>query len=209
MSQSLPLTRMRLIALLIIAALSFSAVTALAVFNASPAGAAKKSKKCKKGYKKVKGKCRKKKRSGVIELPPAPAPPSVGGASASDAGIAAKRKSKKCKKGYKKVKGKCRKKKAASSATVSSITIDSFQPSAYRATLKGTITLKKPVTSLKVTVKCTRQGYTQTSDTTVASDGAALTISYTANVSPGCIRLPGRGDIDYYAIADGVSSKAY
>lgn len=62
MFYSLSASRMRIVALLIVAALSFAAVTTVAVHFAAPADAAKKKKKCKKGYKKNKnGKCKKKK----------------------------------------------------------------------------------------------------------------------------------------------------
>lgn len=55
--------RTRLIALLIVAAFSISAVAVATGYVAAPASAAKKKKKCKKGYKKVKGKCKKKKKA--------------------------------------------------------------------------------------------------------------------------------------------------
>lgn len=51
--------RTRLIALLIVAAFSISAVAVATGYVAAPASAAKKKKKCKKGYKKSKGKCKK------------------------------------------------------------------------------------------------------------------------------------------------------
>lgn len=60
--------RTRLIALLIVAAFSISAVVVATGYVAAPASAAKK-KKCKKGYKKVKGKCKKvkKKQSSTVQ----------------------------------------------------------------------------------------------------------------------------------------------
>lgn len=60
MTRSFTVSRMRLIALIIVAAFSISAMAVATAYVAQPASAAKK-KKCKKGYKKVKGKCKKKK----------------------------------------------------------------------------------------------------------------------------------------------------
>lgn len=62
MTRSLSVSRMRLIALLIVAAFSISTAVVATAYVASPASAAKKKKKCKKGYKKVKGKCKKAKK---------------------------------------------------------------------------------------------------------------------------------------------------
>lgn len=70
MFHSLSASRMRIIALMIVAALSFSAAAAATVHMASPADAAKKkAKKCKKGYKKVKGKCKKKSKGRTVANP--------------------------------------------------------------------------------------------------------------------------------------------
>lgn len=66
MTRSLSVSRMRLIALLIVAAFSISTAVVATGYVASPASAAKKKKKkCKKGYKKVKGKCKKVKKKTV------------------------------------------------------------------------------------------------------------------------------------------------
>lgn len=60
--------RTRLIALLIVAAFSISAVAVATGYVAAPASAAKKKKKCKKGYKKSKGKCKKIKKKATTTL---------------------------------------------------------------------------------------------------------------------------------------------
>lgn len=60
--------RLRLIALLIVALFSFSAIAVASSSLVDPAAAAKKKKKCKKGYKKSKGKCKKiKKKSSTTQ----------------------------------------------------------------------------------------------------------------------------------------------
>lgn len=59
------MNRTRVLALLLVAVFSIGALGVASVASAqSDASTAKKSKKCKKGYKKVKGKCKKKKKSG-------------------------------------------------------------------------------------------------------------------------------------------------
>jgi hypothetical protein len=67
MTRQFTVSRMRLIALLIVAAFSISAMAVATAYVAQPASAAKKkkAKKCKKGYKKVKGKCKKVKKKAV------------------------------------------------------------------------------------------------------------------------------------------------
>ena len=70
MTRSLTVSRMRLIALLIVAAFSISAMAVATAYVAQSASAAKKkkAKKCKKGYKKVKGKCKKKKKAAALKV---------------------------------------------------------------------------------------------------------------------------------------------
>lgn len=64
MTRTSSVPRLRLLALLVLALFSLSAVAVASSSLVDPASAAKKkSKKCKKGYKKVNGKCKKKKKA--------------------------------------------------------------------------------------------------------------------------------------------------
>lgn len=68
MTRPFSTSRMRLIALLVVAAFTISTAVVATAYVASPASAAKKKKKCKKGYKKVKGKCKKKKSATTVKV---------------------------------------------------------------------------------------------------------------------------------------------
>jgi hypothetical protein len=72
---ALKFSRTRMLALMLVVAFSFAAVGATAIASADATTAAKKkSKKCKKGYKKVGKKCKKKKKKTSTS---APAPETV------------------------------------------------------------------------------------------------------------------------------------
>lgn len=60
MNRSFAVSRVRLAALLLVAAFSISALAVTTGYVASPAAAAKKKKKCKKGYVRVGKKCKRK-----------------------------------------------------------------------------------------------------------------------------------------------------
>lgn len=98
-------SRVRMLALLLVAVFSFAAIGATSIASANDAStsAKKKAKKCKKGYKKTKGKCKKPK--GVKGKTSAAA---LGSASTAPDASAAKKK--KCKKGYERVGKKCKRK---------------------------------------------------------------------------------------------------
>jgi hypothetical protein len=100
-------SRVRMLALCLVAVFSLAAFGATTVASASDAStsASKKSKKCKKGYKKTKGKCKKPKGSKGKAFVAA-----LGSAASSTDATTAKKK--KCKKGYKRIngKGKCKRK---------------------------------------------------------------------------------------------------
>jgi hypothetical protein len=130
-------------------------------------------------------------------------------ASATDASTAAKKKSKKCKKGYKKVGKKCKKKKAAAktSETVASVKLTAIDYSAYGDEISGTITLKKPVTSIEIKTTRTR-GVLQprSSTTTLTSDGVALSIDFKIRGPKGPPSERSRAPVTYFVEADGVKS---
>lgn len=129
-------------------------------------------------------------------------------ASANDASTSAKKKSKKCKKGYKKVKGKCKKKAASkTSETVASVKLNKIDLSAYGAELFGTITLKKPVTSIVVEAFRVRGVLTpRSSKTTITSDGIATTIEFKVRAPQAPPSERSRAPITHHVVVDGVKS---
>lgn len=125
----------------------------------------------------------------------------------------AKAKAKKCKKGYKKVGKTCKKKApkkkpapAKTSATVQSISLTRVVPRVYGVQVYGTITLKQPVTSLKVTVVRSRAGRDTIREDTIEGDGTSLTVDFEVVARRPIIREPSNAPITYWVVADGVKS---
>lgn len=131
-------------------------------------------------------------------------------ASATDATTSAKKKSKKCKKGYKKVGKKCKKKKATTkpktSAVVASVTITKIDPSAYGTEITGTVTLKTPVTSLKVIAFFSQSGKDIPRERAVPSDGVSTTVPFTVRAAPPRPGVRDKSPVTYFVTADGVKS---
>lgn len=135
----------------------------------------------------------------------------AGGASATaDAGIAKKSKKKKCKKGYKRVKGKCKKKKksgAKVSETVSSVTLTAVDQSIYGSKLTGTLSLKKPITTIEATTYISRCDEEHSAKKTITSDGVALEVPFVVKSPPlVALRKRCRKPVSYWIVVDGIKS---
>lgn len=201
------ISRVRLLALLLVAVFSFAAIGATSIASASDAltSAKKKPKKCKKGVKKSKAKCKKPKGSKGKAFVAA-----LGSAAAAPEATAAKKK--KCKKGYKRTngKGKCKKKKAASKK-VSSVTLRISSSSIYYYEFTGEVITKTPLTSIPVKVTATKGTFDVSSPVTATGDGISTTLTFSGKVKnpatyPGLSRQDSKKPTTFTAVADGISS---
>lgn len=127
-----------------------------------------------------------------------------------------KAKRKKCPKGQKLVGGKCKKPKvkvkpkkapSKSSAIVQSIRLTRIGESGfYRTTLHGTLTLKKPVPSIRVTVVRARGTYETDREETITTDGTSLTVDFEVTARHPPRRERTNDPIVYWVVADGIMS---
>lgn len=205
---ALQFSRARMLALLLVAVFSIGAVGAT-VLATDASAATKKSKKCKKGFTKVKGKCRRAKgpKKGKAFVA------SLSSTTASPEATAAKKK--KCKKGYKRTngKGKCKKKKAATSTKVSSVSLTITDKSIYFYKFKGEVITKTPLTSIPVKVTATKGTFDVSSQVTATGDGISTTLTFSGMVKnpityPGLSRGDSKKPTKLTAVADGISSPA-